>query len=62
MVKDRRAYLPFSMGRTVCVGKYFALMEMKVLVAKVVGAFEIGFPKGKGRRKVEMGRRESRSG
>ena len=48
MVKDRRAYLPFSMGRTVCAGKYFAVMEMKVVVAKVVGGFEIGFSKADG--------------
>jgi cytochrome P450 family 628 len=55
MVKDRRAYLPFSMGRTVCAGKYFALMEMKVVVAKVVGEFEIGFPKGEGEKEGRYG-------
>jgi hypothetical protein len=55
MVKDRRAYLPFSMGRAVCAGKYFALMEMKVVVAKVVGEFEIGFPKGEGEKEGRYG-------
>ena len=44
MVRDRRAYLPFSTGRTGCAGKCFA-MEMKVVVAKVVETFEISFPK-----------------
>lgn len=48
MVKDRRAYLPFSMGRTACAGKYFAMMEMKVVVAKVVAGFDISFPKEEG--------------
>jgi cytochrome P450 family 628 len=57
MVKDRRAYLPFSMGRTVCAGKYFAIMEMKVVVAKVVGAFEIGFPKGEGEKEGRNGKK-----
>ena len=56
MVKDRRAYLPFSMGRTVCAGKYFALMEMKVVVAKVVGEFEIGFPKGEEEKEGRYGK------
>jgi cytochrome P450 len=56
MVKDRRAYLPFSTGRTACVGKYFALMELKVVTAKVVSVFEIRFPKGEGEKEGRNGK------
>jgi cytochrome P450 len=57
MVKDRRAYLPFSMGRTVCAGKNFAMMEMKVVVAKVVEGFDISFPKGEGEKEGGNGKK-----
>lgn len=47
LITDRRAWIPFLTGRTVCAGKYFAMMEIKVIVAKVVLGFHIKFPEGK---------------
>ena len=46
LVKDKRAWIPFSIGPFNCVGKYFALMESKIFLAKVVCAFNICLPEG----------------
>jgi cytochrome P450 len=46
LIRDRRAQIPFSIGPFNCAGKYFAIMEAKVFIAKVVTAFDIGFAPG----------------
>ena len=46
LVIDRHAWVPFSIGPFNCAGKYFAVMEMKVLIAKAVTAFDIEMAPG----------------
>ena len=46
LIIDRHAWIPFSVGPFNCVGKYFALMEIKVLIAKAVTAFDIEMAPG----------------
>ena len=46
LIKDGRAHIPFSIGPFNCAGKYFAVMEMKVLLAKVVTALDVQFAPG----------------
>lgn len=46
LIKDRRAHIPFSIGPFNCAGKYFAVMESKVFITKVVTAFDIAFAPG----------------
>lgn len=46
MVKDRNALFPFSVGPFNCAGKYFAVMETKLFIAKVVSAFDVTFAPG----------------
>jgi len=46
LIKDKKAFFPFSVGPRNCAGKYFTLMEQKILLAKVVMAFEINFAPG----------------
>lgn len=46
MVRDRRAYAPFSQGRYSCVGKNLALREISYLVASIVSKYEVGFAPG----------------
>lgn len=46
LILDRHASIPFSIGPFNCAGKYFAIMEIKVLLAKAVTAFEIGMAPG----------------
>jgi cytochrome P450 len=41
LVKDRRAFSPFGHGVHSCVGKQLALNEMRLMVASVVGHFDI---------------------
>ncbi|UWQ20442.1 cytochrome P450 [Jannaschia sp. W003] len=38
----RRAYMPFSAGPRVCTGAGFAMAEGVLLLARIVGAFEVG--------------------
>ena len=38
--------MPFSTGPMMCAGKYFAMQEMKVFLAKVVMEFDIRFEDG----------------
>lgn len=44
LILDRRAWCPFSLGAYGCAGKYFALMEIKLIIARLVVAFDIQFP------------------
>ncbi|KAI0191340.1 cytochrome P450 [Astrocystis sublimbata] len=43
MVKDARAFSPFSQGRYNCVGKSLAMVEMRLLIAILVKKFRISF-------------------
>lgn len=43
MIMDRKAFYPFSIGPMSCAGKYLAIMEIKLFIAKVLRHFEISF-------------------
>ncbi|KAK7700182.1 hypothetical protein SLS57_012180 [Botryosphaeria dothidea] len=45
-VRKERAFAPFSTGVYGCVGRPLALMELRLVVAKVVAAFEVGLAEG----------------
>jgi len=46
MVKDKRAFAPFSIGRYSCVGKNLALSELRFVTALLVSKYDIAFAPG----------------
>jgi cytochrome P450 len=38
---DRYAYLPFGVGPRICIGAHFALVEVTLALAKLIGALHI---------------------
>jgi len=40
-------YLPFGLGRYACPGRFFAVMNIKVLLAYIVSTYDIKFEEGK---------------
>lgn len=56
-ILDRTAFMPFSAGPHGCVGKQLAMMEMRVMIARLVWEFEMRFLEGKW-----MGEEKFRSG
>ncbi|GME48286.1 putative cytochrome p450 protein [Neofusicoccum parvum] len=46
MVRCERAFAPFSAGVYGCIGRPLALMELRLVVAKLLLAFEVGFAPG----------------
>ncbi|MCJ1421897.1 hypothetical protein MMC32_008264 [Xylographa parallela] len=53
MVKNKRAFTPFSQGRYSCVGKNLALAELRYVTALVVGKYSIEFAPGEDGGRVE---------
>lgn len=43
---DRRAFIPFSTGPFSCVGRTFAMMEMKTTIARIIETFDVQFAPG----------------
>lgn len=46
LVLDKAAWFPFLLGPYGCIGKQVALMELRISIAKLVLAFDIGFAPG----------------
>ncbi|KAL3457963.1 cytochrome P450 [Aspergillus heterothallicus] len=46
LVKHKDAWIPFSTGPAGCIGKNLALMEMRLMTAHLVSAFDISFAPG----------------
>ncbi|KAL6720637.1 hypothetical protein ACLMJK_002562 [Lecanora helva] len=53
MIKDKRAFAPFGLGKTACVGKNLALTEIRMVIASLLSAFDIKFPPGESGQAVE---------
>ena len=58
LIKDKRAWLAFGHGPAGCVGKYFAMMELKVFLAKVIFAFDIQFASSEDEARIIEGHRD----
>ncbi|KAK5630392.1 hypothetical protein RRF57_006107 [Xylaria bambusicola] len=43
MVKDNRGYVPFSQGKYGCIGKQFAMTEMRLVISLLLKKFKIEF-------------------
>ena len=46
MVRDKRAFAPFSQGRYSCVGQALAIKEISYVVAVIVSKYDVGFAPG----------------
>ncbi|KAI1774173.1 cytochrome P450 [Hypoxylon cercidicola] len=48
LVKDRRAFVPFGVGRTSCVGRNVALAALRLVTACFLSKYHIRFAPGEG--------------
>ncbi|KAK4868972.1 hypothetical protein LT330_006581 [Penicillium expansum] len=46
MIKDKRAFAPFGVGRTSCVGRHLALAQIRLVTAALVFHYRIKFAPG----------------
>ncbi|KAL4960091.1 cytochrome P450 [Aspergillus stella-maris] len=46
LIKHEEAFFPFQLGRYGCVGKQLALMEMRLVIARMAWEFDISFAPG----------------
>jgi cytochrome P450 len=53
LVKDKRAFVPFSMGSQMCVAKGFAMIELRMALARIALAFDLEFEEGETGRRIE---------
>ncbi|KAL8735761.1 MAG: hypothetical protein Q9166_000624 [cf. Caloplaca sp. 2 TL-2023] len=58
LIRDRRAFAPFGLGRTSCVGKDLAMMEIRMVVATLLSSFLISFAPGDNGEAVERDMRD----
>ena len=47
LVQTTRTFLSFGHGRVSCPGRFFASVEMKLFLARLVWEFDLGVPGGK---------------
>lgn len=52
LILDKRAFMPWGIGKHVCLGKNFSLMEMRVAVALLVTEFDFSFAPGEDKESV----------
>ncbi|KAB8294166.1 hypothetical protein EYC80_009606 [Monilinia laxa] len=58
MILDKRAFAPFGVGRTSCVGKNLALTEVRMATAHIISAFKLQFSHGDNGEAVEYDLRD----
>ncbi|KAI9698907.1 MAG: hypothetical protein M1820_007328 [Bogoriella megaspora] len=58
LIRDKRAFAPFGVGRTSCVGKNLALTEIRMVVASLFAHFNVYFPPGDKGEAVERDMRD----
>ncbi|CBF80338.1 protein CYP671A1 [Aspergillus nidulans FGSC A4] len=46
LIKHEEAFFPFQLGRYGCVGKQLALMEMRLVIARIAMEFDLAFAPG----------------
>ena len=46
LIKHEEAFFPFQLGRYGCVGKQFALMQLRAVISRVAYDFDIAFAPG----------------
>lgn len=46
MIRDKRAFQPFGLGRRQCVGKNLALTQIRLLTAALLLKFKVSFAPG----------------
>ncbi|KAI1323417.1 benzoate 4-monooxygenase cytochrome P450 [Xylariaceae sp. FL0255] len=46
LIKDRRAFSPFGVGKRSCAGKRIAMVQMKLVVACLLRKYHVGFAPG----------------
>ncbi|KAL4925251.1 cytochrome P450 [Aspergillus undulatus] len=46
LIKHEDAFFPFQLGRYGCVGKQLALMEMRLVIARIASEFDVSFAPG----------------
>lgn len=46
LIKNKDAFIPFSTGPFNCIGKNLALMEMRLLTARLITKFDVAFAPG----------------
>ncbi|EED14653.1 cytochrome P450, putative [Talaromyces stipitatus ATCC 10500] len=46
LIKDKRAFAPFGVGRTACVGKHLAMVQIPSVVTSLVSQYRIEFAPG----------------
>lgn len=46
MVRDKRAFQPFNLGRHSCPGKNIGLMELRIAIAVLISRFEVSLAPG----------------
>ena len=46
MVKDKRAFAPFSLGAFNCIGKNLAMMELRTVLSRLFYEFDVSFAPG----------------
>jgi cytochrome P450 len=46
--EDRVAFQPFSVGSTGCIGRNLARMELRIILARLLGRYNIAIPSGEG--------------
>ncbi|KAJ6008772.1 hypothetical protein N7522_003788 [Penicillium canescens] len=46
LIKDKRAFAPFGIGRTSCVGRHLALAQIRLLAAALVSRYRVQFAPG----------------
>ncbi|KAI1381207.1 benzoate 4-monooxygenase cytochrome P450 [Hypoxylon crocopeplum] len=58
LIKDRRAFAPFGLGRRACVGKNLALASIRLVTAKLLTRYRVRFPPGTNGEAVERDMRD----
>ncbi|KAF4546295.1 Cytochrome p450 protein [Lasiodiplodia theobromae] len=57
-VRNEKAFAPFSLGPYGCIGRPLALMELRLVIARVLAVFEVGLAEGEDGRALLEGSRD----